>query len=93
MSRDPRVTEFIDDEEKELIEAIEAETYAPGESLLTDELAAQVREAARNLLNEPSEKISIRIPQTDLARVKARALREGIPYQTLIKAIIHQAVR
>ena len=48
MSRDPRVTEFIDDEEKELIEAIEAETYAPGESLLTDELAAQVREAARN---------------------------------------------
>jgi predicted DNA binding CopG/RHH family protein len=52
----------------------------------------QMQEAARNTLNESSEKISIRIARSDLARVKARALRDGVPYQTLIKSIIHQAV-
>lgn len=87
------ITDFIDDEEKELFETIESEDFAPGESIATPELLEQMRTAARNTLNESSEKISIRIAQSDLARVKARALREGIPYQTLIKAIIHRAVR
>lgn len=93
MTKTPHVATFLDDEERELIEAIEAEDYEPGQSLLTPELMAQMQDAARNTLNETSEKISIRIAQSDLARVKARALREGIPYQTLIKSIIHQAVR
>jgi len=93
MTKTPHVTTPIDDEERALIEAIEADDYEPGQSLLTPELMAQVQDAARNTLNETSEKISIRIAQSDLARVKARALREGIPYQTLIKSIIHQAVR
>lgn len=92
MSKSRKVIGFLDDEERELIEAIESDHYAPGESLLTPELLAQMQEAARNTLNEPSEKISIRIAKSDLARVKARALEEGIPYQTLIKAIIHRAV-
>ncbi len=93
MSKHPPIENFIDDEERELYEAIEAEDFAPGESIVTPELLAQMKAAARNTLNESSEKISIRIAQSDLARVKARALREGVPYQTLIKAIIHQAVR
>ena len=42
---------------------------------------------------KPSTKVSIRLARTDLARIKARALWEGIPYQTLIKSILHQAVR
>jgi len=93
MTKTPHVANYLDDEERELIEAIEADDYEPGKSLLTPELMAQMQDAARNTLNETSEKISIRIAQSDLARVKARALREGIPYQTLIKSIIHQAVR
>jgi predicted DNA binding CopG/RHH family protein len=93
MSKHPRITNFIDDEEKQLYEAIESEDFIPGESIVTPELLEQMRAAARQTLNESSEKISIRIAQSDLARVKARALREGVPYQTLIKAIIHRAVR
>lgn len=92
MTKKPYVENYLDDEERELIEAIEADDYEPGESLLTPELRAQMQEAARNTLNETSEKISIRIAQSDLARVKAKAFREGVPYQTLIKSIIHQAV-
>lgn len=93
MSKHPRITNFIDDEEKKLYEAIESEDFIPGESIVTPELLEQMRAAARQTLNESSEKISIRIARSDLARVKARALREGVPYQTLIKAIIHRAVR
>jgi predicted DNA binding CopG/RHH family protein len=92
MTKEPHVTNYLDDEERELIEAIEADDYEPGQNVLTPQLMAQMQEAARNTLNETSEKISIRIAQSDLARVKARALREGVPYQTLIKSIIHQAV-
>ncbi|CAN0606315.1 unnamed protein product [Ectocarpus sp. 12 AP-2014] len=93
MSRQPHISNFIDDEEKELFEAIESEDFAPGESSVTQEFLEQMKAATRNTLNESSEKISIRIAQSDLARVKARALREAVPYQTLIKTIIHRAVR
>ena len=92
MTKEPTVGKYIDDEERELIEAIEAGEYDQGESLLTPELLAEMQETARNTLNKSSEKISLRIPRTDLARVKAKAFRDGIPYQTLIKSIIHQAV-
>ena len=61
-------------------------------SVLTPEILGEHKAAARNTINETSTKISLRIEQTDLARFKARALREGIPYQTLIKSILHQAV-
>lgn len=83
----------LDDEEHELVEAIEAADYKPGPSLLTTDVLHELQVAARNTIAETSTKVSIRIPRSDLARVKARALREGIPYQTLIKSIIHQAVR
>ena len=92
MKKEPYVSNYLDDEERELIEAIESDDYVLGESVMTPELLAQMQEAARNTLNETSEKISIRIAQTDLARVKARAFSEGVPYQTLIKSLIHQAV-
>lgn len=91
MKKEPQIGEFMDDEERELYELTESDDYEPV-SIMTPELLAQHRAAARNTIDEASTKISLRISQSDLARVKARALREGIPYQTLIKSIIHQAV-
>lgn len=91
MKQEPYVSKFMDDEERELIEAIEADDHEP-QSVLTSEMLEEHKAAARNTINESSTKVSLRIAQTDLARVKARALREGVPYQTLIKSIIHQAV-
>ena len=84
---------FLDEDERELMEAIEHDDYEPGSSQMTPQLVQNLQEAARRTIAGPSIKVSIRIPRTDLARVKARALSEGIPYQTLIKSIIHQAVR
>lgn len=50
----PYVGSYLDDEECELVEIIEADSYEAGESLTTSELVAQLQEAACNTLNEPS---------------------------------------
>ena len=34
--------------------------------------------------------VSIRLPETDLAAIREKADRRGVPYQTLIKSILHQ---
>lgn len=93
MKKEPYVSKYLDDEERELIEAIEADDYVPGPSQLTPELLAEIQEAARNTLNEGTQKVSIRIARSDLARVKANALREGLPYQTYLKSLIHKSLR
>ena len=47
---------------------------------------------ARAAMTDERAKISLRVPKRDLARLKSRALQEGIPYQTLINALIHRYV-
>ena len=39
-----------------------------------------------------NQAISLRISAYDLQRLKELALREGIPYQTLISAVLHKYV-
>ena len=88
----PVITEFLDAEEEELYKAIESGDYEFGKSILTPERKAELQQAARNTLNDERVPISIRISKYNLSRIKAMALREGIPYQTLINSILHKAV-
>jgi uncharacterized protein (DUF4415 family) len=88
----PTIGKFIDDEEKALYELIEGDGYKPGPSLLTPARMKELQSAARATINEQRTKISLRLPKTDLQRLKAKALREGMPYQTLINSILHKAV-
>ena len=46
---------------------------------------------ARNTFKK-DKRINIRISENDLARLKAKSLEEGIPYQTLISSLIHKYV-
>ncbi len=82
-------------EEKELIESVEnaigKDDFVPV-SNLTPERLKMFRVAAKNTLNEKTIQITLRVPQADLVRLKAQAIREGIPYQTWIKSILHKAV-
>lgn len=50
------------------------------------------RAAAKGLLDGKRQRISISIPERDLARLKARAAEQGLPYQTLINSILHKYV-
>lgn len=47
------------------------------------------RKMARNTLHK-SKPISIRLSEKDLERIKLKALEAGMPYQTLISALVHQ---
>jgi predicted DNA binding CopG/RHH family protein len=87
----PAPFEFLDDEEREIYEAIESDDYVHV-NLLTPEMLAQHAEYARNTINEKRTKISLRLANSDLLRLKAKAMREGMPYQTLIGSILHKAV-
>jgi len=64
----------------------------PFRSTLTPERRKEVERMARAAMNDEREKISLRIPRNDLVRLKSRAMQEGIPYQTLINALIHKYV-
>jgi predicted DNA binding CopG/RHH family protein len=87
-----RTIRYIDDEESELVAAIEAEGHIPGKSLMKPGEVQEFSRMASRTINGERAKITIRIPLSDLAKLKARALREGMPYQTLIGSILHKAV-
>lgn len=95
MKKEPYVKDYYDDEEKDLIESMESainkDDYAPVSNLTAERLEA-FREAAKNTLNEKTTQITLRVPYTDLVRLKAQAMREGIPYQTWIKSILHKSI-
>ena len=54
------------------------------------------KQAKRNLAayaraqREKTKLVSIRVREYDLERLRARAEREGLPYQTLINSLIHK---
>jgi len=87
----PKIGAFLDAEEKAIYEAIEADDYVPV-SILTPQKRAEYQAIARAAMNETRVKISLRLPEVDLERLKAKAMREGMPYQTLIGSILHKAV-
>jgi predicted DNA binding CopG/RHH family protein len=77
----------LDQQERDIEEAIENETLVPVEN--EEEWKEKLRLAARATLAK-NRHISIRLWEPDLEKLKARALELGIPYQTLIGSILHQ---
>jgi len=92
---EPTIGEYIDDEERELIEAIESNAHKSSKSFLTPERKKELQEMAKNTMNhvrKNKKQISIRLPDEDLKLLKIKAKKEGMPYQTLINSILHKAV-
>ena len=51
----------------------------------------KLEEAARNTLKKDS-RINIRVSSRDLERIRKKATKEGVPYQTLISSTLHKLV-
>jgi predicted DNA binding CopG/RHH family protein len=51
----------------------------------------ELQEYARNTLNK-TRNINIRLSERDIYRLKAKAMEEGLPYQTLVSSILHKSV-
>ena len=92
MSTEPTIGRFLDRDEEELSRLIESDAYEFGKSTLTPERKVELQKAARNTLNDERVQITLRVSKHNLAKLKARALREGMPYQTLINSILHKSV-
>jgi predicted DNA binding CopG/RHH family protein len=76
-------------EEKELLKQVEV-----GEWIFVKDQKKALREAraiAKNTLNK-TRNINIRLTERVLTRLKARAVEEGIPYQTLASSVLHKFV-
>jgi predicted DNA binding CopG/RHH family protein len=91
MKRTPEVGRYLDLEEKDVAHALETGD-GPLKSGLTPQRKTEIEAMARATMAGERAKISLRIPKQDLARLKSRALQEGIPYQSLINALIHRYV-
>jgi len=91
MTKKPKIGKFTNDEEKDLINGLEADD-AKFKSHLTTQRRAELQDIAHATMNDEREKITLRISRKDLIRIKSRALQEGLPYQTLINSILHKAV-
>ena len=77
----------LDDEEIEILDAFEE-----GKLKKIDMSAEEIEDlkiTARETLSE-NNRISVRIPERDLKKIKERAQISGIPYQFLITAVLHQ---
>jgi predicted DNA binding CopG/RHH family protein len=77
---------FLDDEERAVIEAAERGEFAPDADLAAR--AAEWQTAASDISRKRA--ITVRLQERDIQRIKAIALRKGVPYQTLVSSIIHQ---
>jgi predicted DNA binding CopG/RHH family protein len=78
----------LDHEEQVILEAFEAGTLR---SVATAAERARLEAAARSTASK-DQRINIRLTSEDLGALRARALQEGIPYQTLISSVLHKYV-
>jgi len=77
----------LDKEEKELLEEFEKGEWIPVKNQAKAKKEAM--EAARNTLNK-TKNINLRLSERVVAKLKAKAAEEGIPYQTLASSILHR---
>ena len=80
--------EYIDEEERDLIEGISEEGLRRINSPTKQE-QVEIRNAAKDFIKQEA-KMNIRIDPLELAKIKERASREGLRYQTFIKSILHK---
>jgi len=78
----------LDQEEKDILDAFESGKY---KSVLTDDRKKLLSEAAENTFKK-DKRINIRLSSHDLDALQRRALREGVPYQTLVSSVLHKYV-
>lgn len=88
---DPFQNLVLDREEKEIEDALERGEYVRDRNFKARK--KMFEEAAKiHIELRKSKRITIRVNNEDLIKMKARAKRARIPYQRLIGALIHKFV-
>jgi len=87
-NNDPFTNLVLDEEEKLLEQSLERGEFE--EDTHFEDTKSMLQEAASRYLElHNSKPVTLRINQLDLIRIKAKAKRKQIPYQTLLGALLH----
>lgn len=78
------------EEELELLETMENQPLV-GVPNLAQEME-RLKASVKTKLSK-RKSINLRLLENDLQRIKTEAIKEGIPYQTLISSILHKYVQ
>lgn len=76
---------YLDKEEKELMESYKKGEWKP----VKKKDKKKYEQAAKESLTK-NKRINIRLTTKDYNDIQLKAIKEGIPYQTLISSIIHK---
>jgi predicted DNA binding CopG/RHH family protein len=79
----------MDGDEQDILNSYDSGEWLPVEN--RDAEITRYRQYARATLKK-DKRVNIRISQSTLDALQAKALEEGIPYQTLIAIILHKYV-
>jgi predicted DNA binding CopG/RHH family protein len=84
-------------------EAEEAEWWHKNRARLDKDLVEASKKGTLKRLDQTTLKaqlaasksrvVSIRLPEDDIGLARRQALQRGLPYQTYIKSVLHQALR
>ena len=77
----------LDKDELELLVSYEQDEWKSAKSV--KEQAEKYRAYARATFKK-DKRVNIRISSKDLTSLQKRAIREGVPYQTLIASVLHK---
>ena len=83
-------TNYIDNEEKELMDSLENIDLTKIKSDTKNSKLLQ--KSAKAFVKKEETKMNIRISSNELDKIKARAEQEGLKYQTFIKSILHKYI-
>lgn len=79
----------LNQEEKEILESYERGELKRVKNFSKE--AGLIQKAAAKTLRKDC-RVNIRMASRDLENIRARAVEEGIPYQTLIASLLHKFV-
>ncbi len=81
------MTAKISAEEKAIIEYVESDRAKSVDNIENEK--KRYTQIARTQMSK-KKAISIRLLESDIERIKAKSISQGMPYQTLISSLIHQ---
>jgi len=79
----------IKKEEKDLLDSVEREEWVTIPDVREE--VKRYKEYAQATFRK-DKRVNIRISEKDLVKLQRRALKEGLPYQTLISSILHKFI-
>ena len=83
-------TNYINNQEKELMNSLDEIDLSQIKN--DKDNSKLLKKSAKAFVKKEETKMNIRISSSELEKIKAVALQEGLKYQTFIKSILHKYI-